>query len=173
MAQRFDVKIKAAPKPSAIYWCSLHPEGTIHIPEFWKKRPVLIISRRGTLHGKVICLPMTTDDDNTANPAAIEISAEVRAKIDNKRTWVITDHPMTVATSRLDMIGETPPKISGWEFGEILAAVHAHIVAPQNQPQVLATTTVEKTASTVITSFGSLTEIVEEEIVEIDGKGGQ
>lgn len=168
MATKFEVRIKAAPKPGAIYWCSLHPENTIHIPEFWKKRPVLVISKRGSLNGKVICLPMTTDDDNANNSAAIEISAEIRAKIDNKRTWVITDHPMTVATSRLDMIGKTPPKVTGAEFGAILAAVHANIVTPQGQTTT--TVALEETTTTIETPLGTVTETVDKVTLRVEGK---
>jgi mRNA interferase MazF len=167
MATKYPVRIRAAPHPGSIYWCDLHPENTIHIPEFWKKRPVLVVSRRGSLNGKVICLPMTTDADNATNPAAIEVSAEIRALIDNKRTWVITDHPMTVATSRLDLISKTPPKVKGTEFAAILSALHSAIVTPH--PQVTTSVSVEETTTIIETPLGTVTEISDRVEIKIEG----
>jgi len=36
VATKYPIRIKAAPKVGNIYWCDFHPEGVIHIPEFWK-----------------------------------------------------------------------------------------------------------------------------------------
>jgi mRNA interferase MazF len=125
MAARYPVKIKAAPKVGSIYWCSLHPENVIHLPEFWKKRPVVVISRKNTLHGKVIVLPVTTDDDNEAYENSIELSKATADKINGKRCWVVCDHPMTVATSRLDFIDKSPPRIEQNELGPIVDKCHS------------------------------------------------
>ncbi|KQY48355.1 MULTISPECIES: type II toxin-antitoxin system PemK/MazF family toxin [Rhizobium/Agrobacterium group] len=127
MATKYGIRIKAAPKVGNIYWCDLHPENVIHIPEFWKKRPVVVVSKNATLHGKVTVLPMTTDDDNAKNANAIEISAEMQGRIDGKRTWVVCDHLMTVATSRLDNVSNTPPRLKGDELTVILQKAHAII----------------------------------------------
>lgn len=174
MATKFPIKIAAAPKAGAIYWCSLHPENTIHIPEFWKKRPVVVISNKNTLYGKCIVLPMTSDQDNAANANAIELSAEVRSKIDNTRTWVVCDHPMTVATSRLDMVGKTPPRIVGAEFAAILTKVH-DIVRPQTAPSppAQAAVIIEGTAktTTIETESEIITTTAESVHIEVKGKG--
>ena len=127
MARRFPVKIQAAPKVGSLYWCGLHPEDYIHIPEFWKKRPVVVISRKNTLHGKVIVLPITTDEDNALYEHSIEISQNVTEKINGKRCWVVCDHPMTVATSRLDFIHKSPPRIAREELAVILEKCHSMI----------------------------------------------
>ncbi|MGR9058969.1 type II toxin-antitoxin system PemK/MazF family toxin [Rhizobium leguminosarum] len=142
MATKYPIRIKAAPKVGAIYWCDFHPEGVIHIPEFWKKRPVVIVSRNATLHGKVTVLPMTTDEDNATNKNAIELSGETRAKIDGKRTWVVCDHLMTVATSRLDNVSNTPPRIPYDELATILQKAHS-ILAGGNPPPTVTVTTTE------------------------------
>ncbi len=127
MAVRYPVKIKAAPKVGSIYWCSLHPENIIHLPEFWKKRPVIIISRKNMLYGKVIVLPVTTDDDNERYENSIELSKATSAKINGKRCWVVCDHPMTVATSRLDFVSKNPPRIDPDELAPILNKCHSLI----------------------------------------------
>lgn len=125
MATRHPVKIKAAPKVGSLYWCTLHAEGEIHIPEFWKKRPVVVISRKNSLHGKVTVLPITTDDDNQAYENSIELSKTSRDKINRKRCWVVCDHPMTVATSRLDFVHKNPPRIEPAELAPILEKCHS------------------------------------------------
>ncbi|WP_122519704.1 type II toxin-antitoxin system PemK/MazF family toxin [Pannonibacter phragmitetus] len=125
MAIKYPVKIKAAPKVGSLYWCSLHPEEHIHIPEFWKKRPVVIISRKNTLHGKVMILPITTDQDNENYENSIELSQGASNKINGKRCWVVCDHVMTVATSRLDFIHAKPPRLETAELAPILELMHS------------------------------------------------
>lgn len=57
-------RLKAAPKIRNLYWCDF-PEDA-QLPEFWKRRPVIIVSRKRTLHGTVTVIPCSTDpqDDN-------------------------------------------------------------------------------------------------------------
>lgn len=125
MAVRYPIKIKAAPKVGSLYWCTLHAEAHIHIPEFWKKRPVLVISRKNTLHGKVTVLPVTTDDDNMGYENSIELSPQARDRINGKRCWVVCDHLMTVATSRLDFVHRSPPRLDPSELAPILEKAHS------------------------------------------------
>ncbi|WP_165826121.1 type II toxin-antitoxin system PemK/MazF family toxin [Rhizobium wuzhouense] len=155
MATKYPTRIKAAPKVGNIYWCNFHPEGVIHIPEFWKNRPVIVVSRNATLNGKVTVLPMTTDEDNATNINAIELSAEVQGKIDSKRSWVICDHLMTIATSRLDNVSTTPPRVKGDGLTAILQKAHSIIAGwmPAATVQVteVATTTTVETPSGIVT----------------------
>lgn len=134
MANKYGVKIKAAPKVGSLYWCSLHPEEHIHIPEFWKKRPALIISRKNTLKGKVSILPITTDDDNDKYENSIELSPDTSNKINGKKSWVVCDHIMTVATSRLDYINKNPPRIDRNELDTILELCHSLLAGWKPEP---------------------------------------
>lgn len=127
MAVKYPVKIKAAPKVGSLYWCTLHDEAHIHIPEFWKKRPVLVVSRKNTLHGKVTVLPITTDEDNASYENSIELSPASCNKINGKRSWVVCDHLMTVATSRLDFVHRNPPRLDPQELASILAKAHSSL----------------------------------------------
>lgn len=99
----------------------------MHIPEFWKKRPVIVISRNNRLSGKVIVLPVTTDEDNESYEGSIELSPSTRDKINGKRCWAVFDHPMTIATSRLDYINKRPPRIEQGELSIILERFHSTI----------------------------------------------
>ncbi|MGF9562774.1 type II toxin-antitoxin system PemK/MazF family toxin [Neorhizobium sp. JUb45] len=164
MATRYPVKIKAAPKVGSLYWCALHPENMIHIPEFWKKRPVVVISRKNMLHGKVIVLPITTDDDNQSYENSVELSKATSDKINGRRCWVVCDHPMTVATSRLDFVNRNPPRIAMDELSPILEKCHASMAgwAQKPNPEIL----IKETSTFTDTSGRTI--ITDEVVIEID-----
>lgn len=162
MATRYPVRIRAAPKVGSLYWCELHPVSTIHLPEFWKKRPVVVISRKNKLHGKIVVLPITTDEDNELYENSIELSARSRDKINGKRAWVVCDHPMTVATSRLDYVHRNPPKIDGDELDVILARFHSLIAGWNRQTAVTVVQSRTETVTITETSDVTVTEISEE-----------
>ena len=76
--RRVPPRISAAPKIRAIYWCDF-PEDA-HMPEFWKTRPVVVVSYRNALHGAVTILPMTTapqDNNLWAVPIRVVIPSTV------------------------------------------------------------------------------------------------
>jgi mRNA interferase MazF len=105
-------KVKAAPRIRQVYWCRLPVDA--ELPEFWKTRPVLIMSKSSTLHGKVTVLPFTTKsqpDNPHAHPLA--------SPIDGTQAWVVCDHFMTVAVSRLSPPGQVVPRLSTVEFDKI------------------------------------------------------
>ena len=104
--------ISSAPRVRQVYWCKL-PEDA-QLPEFWKTRPVLIMSLRSTLYGKVTVLPFTTKsqpDNQHAFP--------IQSPLGSKQAWVICDHMMTVAVSRLSPPGRIIPRISEDVFEQI------------------------------------------------------
>ena len=104
--------IKSAPRIRQVYWCKL-PEDA-QLPEFWKTRPVLIMSLKSTLHGKVTVLPFSTKSQPD-NPHAYPMQSPLEAK----QAWVICDHMMTVAVSRLSPPSRVIPRISEADFEHI------------------------------------------------------
>ncbi len=111
---RLAPRIKAAPRIRQVYWCDL-PEDA-QLPEFWKRRPVLILSKTAKLHGSVTVLPFTTKSQPD-NPLAYPLASP----IDGQRTWVICDYLTTVAVSRLHMPGRAVPRIGQDDFNRIAA----------------------------------------------------
>lgn len=106
----------------------LSPSGERHsFARVLEKRPVVVISRKNSLHGKVIVLPITTDEDNENHEHSVELSKDACDKINGKRCWVVCDHPMTVATSRLDFVHKSPPRITRDELEPILDKCHSLI----------------------------------------------
>ena len=50
--------LKSAPKIRQIHWC-VFPDDAQN-PEFWKRRPVIILSKTSTLYGSVTVIPCST-----------------------------------------------------------------------------------------------------------------
>lgn len=128
--KRFTVVIKAAPRVGNLYWCAFHDERHIHVPEMWKVRPVVVVSRKNVLRGKCTVLPFSTSDRNEFGEFAFEVSAEVRKIIDKERTWVLCDHPVTVATSRLTQIKGAVPRMPAAELADVLRLMLKSLAAP-------------------------------------------
>lgn len=87
-------RIRSAPKVRQFYWCDFPQDA--QLPEFWKRRPVIVLSYKNTLHGTVTVIPCSTQtqpDNQWAYP--------LRVTIDGKAAWAICDKLATVAVSRL------------------------------------------------------------------------
>jgi mRNA interferase MazF len=87
-------RLVGAPKIRQLFWCDFPQDA--QLPEFWKRRPVIIMSYRNTLHGAVTVIPCSTQaqgDNKWAFP--------LRTTIDGRAAWAICDKPYTVAVSRL------------------------------------------------------------------------
>ncbi|WP_425444048.1 type II toxin-antitoxin system PemK/MazF family toxin [Thalassospira mesophila] len=77
-----------------MYWCDFPKDA--QLPEFWKRRPVIILSFRNTLHGAVTVVPCSTQTQKDARS-----TFPLRTTIDGKAAWAICDKITTVAVSRL------------------------------------------------------------------------
>ena len=51
-------RVTAAPSIRQLYWCDFPHDA--QLPEFWKRRPVVIVSFKNTLHGAVTVVPCST-----------------------------------------------------------------------------------------------------------------
>ena len=106
-------QIRSAPRIRQIYWCDFPHDA--QLPEFSKRRPIVIVSKKVKLHGCVIVLLLTTKSQPD-NPMACPIINPV-----NKRqSWVICDHPTTVAVSRLHLPGRTMLRMEEDDFKKIV-----------------------------------------------------
>ncbi len=108
--------LKAAPKIRNLYWCDFPSDA--HLPEFWKRRPVIIVSYRQKLHGSVTIVPCSTqpqDDNEWAYP--------LKTTIDEQKAWAICDKITTLAISRLTQDKRGIRRLPEDEFDEILKIV--------------------------------------------------
>jgi mRNA interferase MazF len=106
-------RLIGAPKIRQLYWCDF-PEDA-QLPEFWKRRPVVIISYRNTLHGAVSVIPCSTSDQ-TGNNWAVRM----QTTINGNPSWAICDKPSTYAVSRLSVDRSGIVQLPVVEFDEIL-----------------------------------------------------
>ncbi len=113
-----------------IYWCKFHDETEIELPEMWKTRLCVIVSRKNSIHGKVTVLPLSTSLSNDTDPMAVEASNTVRERLDRRRTWILCDHPCTVATSRLVQVKGAVPKLTGGELKAVLMLMVKALAQP-------------------------------------------
>ncbi len=112
---RVKARIIAAPKIRQLYWCDFWRDA--QLPEFWKTRPVLVVSYRNSLHGPCLVLPTSTDPQD-GNPWARKLSIKPDGR---SESWIICNQPSTVAPSRLSQFKGKIPRLSEPEFDEILA----------------------------------------------------
>lgn len=87
-------KLKARPSIRQLYWCDFPQDA--QLPEFWKRRPVVIVSYKNTLSGAVTVVPCSSQDQ-TDNEWAVRL----KTTIDGGDSWAICDKLTTVAVSRL------------------------------------------------------------------------
>lgn len=91
---KFPPRLIGAPKIRQFYWCDFPQDA--HLPEFWKRRPVIVLSYRNTLHGAVTVVPCSTQAQ-TGNRWAFPLETT----IDGRAAFAICDKIGTVAVSRL------------------------------------------------------------------------
>ena len=111
-------RLTGAPKVRQLFWCDFPQDA--QLPEFWKRRPVIILSYRNTLHGAVTVVPCSTQGQ-PGNAWAFSL----RTTIDGREAWAICDKLTTVAVSRLlpDKGGVVRMPVP--EFNDLLALVLA------------------------------------------------
>ena len=116
-------RVIGAPKIKQIYWCDFPTDA--ELPEFWKRRPVIILSYRNTLHGAVTVVPCSTapqDGNKWAFPLA--------TTIDGRQGWAICDKVTSLAVSRLTPDKNGIPRLPDNEFDDLLRLVFEWLPAP-------------------------------------------
>jgi len=110
-------RIPSAPKIRQIYWCDFWQEA--QLPEFWKRRPVIILSYKNTLSGPCTVIP-TSSQPQGENQWAMPLTTT----IDGTPSWAICNHPITIAVSRLTPAKHGTPRLPEEEFAEILIRLY-------------------------------------------------
>jgi mRNA interferase MazF len=118
---RVPVRISAAPKAGQVYWCDFWLQA--QLPEFWKTRPVIVVSYKNQLYGPCLVVPTTTDDQG-GSPWAFPF---VNLIGDGQKSWAVCNHLYTVAPSRLSQFKGRIPNVSQAQFNEILARINVWI----------------------------------------------
>jgi mRNA interferase MazF len=117
---RVKPRLRAAPKIREFFWCDFPSDA--QLPEFWKTRPVIIVSKRSILSGATVVIPCTTDPQ-AGNKWAFELSFS----FDGRKTWAICDKPSTVAVSRLSSDKGGIHKMDQEEFNCMLSLLYKYL----------------------------------------------
>lgn len=112
---RIKPRITAAPSIRQIYWCDFWPDA--HLPEMWKRRPVIVLSFKNKLHGPCLVIACSTDPQEGD---AAQWAHKLSVTLDGRDTWVVCNHLYTVAASRLSVDKNGIQRLSEAEFNEIL-----------------------------------------------------
>ena len=124
------LRICAAPKVRQIYWCDFPQDR--QLPEFGKRRPVLILSYGHVLRGHCTVLPLSTADQSGMSAKwAHRLEYELGK---SATSWVVCNHICTVANSRLSQFGKPIPRIDVGEFQQVLARTLAWL--PRLEAQI-------------------------------------
>lgn len=110
---RYRARVRAVPSIRELFWCDFPQDG--HLPEFWKTRPVLIVSFKNTLSGAVTVVPCSSQEQ-PGNKWAHKLTTT----IDGGASWAICDKPTTVAVSRLTPAKGGVKRLPEAEFDEVL-----------------------------------------------------
>lgn len=126
---RVQPRLRSAPKIRQMYWCDFPKDA--QLPEFWKQRPVIIISHRNTLYGTVTVIPCTTLPPKEEHTFSQKWAFSLNTTINDKDGWAICDKPMTIAVSRLSIHRQTIKLLPKNEFNEMLSLVLEWLPKPQ------------------------------------------
>ena len=120
-------RLVGAPKIRQLLWCDFPQDA--QLPEFWKRRPVIILSYRNTLHGAVTAVPCSTQaqpGNNWAFP--------LQTTIDGRAAWAICDKITSVAVSRLLPDKGGIVRMPQVEFDDMMRLVLAWLPVPAAPP---------------------------------------
>lgn len=120
-------KLKSAPRIRQLYWCDFPRDA--QLPEFWKRRPVVILSKNATLYGAVTVVPCSTQTQTDT-----KLAFPLRTTIDGRAAWAICDKPTTVAVSRLIPAHGVIVRLPQLEFDEMLQVVLNLLPKPPMPP---------------------------------------
>jgi mRNA interferase MazF len=118
--------IRSAPRVGQVYYCDFQEDALL--PEFWKQRPVVIVSGNATLSGIVTIVPLTTKSQ-PSNKLACQLQTVLKV---DEISWAICRHVTSVATSRLSLIKGKAPKVMNDDLQNILRLVRTTIPAPRD-----------------------------------------
>jgi len=113
---RVQPRIRAAPSIRQLYWCDFPDDA--HLPEFWKTRPVLVVSYKNTLSGAVTVVPCSSQ-----NQEGNKWAFRLRTTIDGGASWAICDKITSVAVSRLSPHKGGIRRLPEVEFHEVLTLI--------------------------------------------------
>ena len=119
-------RITIAPKLGNVYWCEFPADA--RKPEFWKTRPVIVVSYANTLLGPVLVVPLTTMPQPVNKWAyALPRNPVLR---ESRASWAVCNHLYTVSCSRLSPIHGKVGRLNEEERKPIIELARRWLASP-------------------------------------------
>ena len=116
-------RIKAAPKIRQVYWCDFWKDAIL--PEFWKTRPVIVVSYKNTLRGPCLVIPTTTIPQDGSR-----WGYRLSVILDGVQSWAVCNQPATVSPSRFSQFKGRIPLVPEADFNAVLALLNQWLPRP-------------------------------------------
>lgn len=111
------VGLASAPKLRAVYWCRFW--GDALRPEFYKNRPVVVVSRDNRLDGPVLVVPLTTKVQGD-NKWAYKLMENPNPRKPGIDSWAVCNHIYAVSCARLQQMDGRAPRMQQCDFDEVV-----------------------------------------------------
>lgn len=125
-------RINFAPKLGNLYWCKFPADA--RKPEFWKTRPVIVVSYANTLLGPVLVVPLTTKPQ-PGNKWAYSMPQNPIPR-ESRVSWAVCNHIYTVSCSRLSPIHGKVVRLDEAARKPIIELVRQWVASPEAPPAV-------------------------------------
>ncbi len=111
------VVLNSASKIRACYWCDFWDDALR--PEFYKKRPVVVVSRDNRLDGPVMVVPLTRKAQG-GDKWAYKLSENPNPRKPGIDSWAVCNHVYTVSCARLEQMQGAAPRMKQADFDEVV-----------------------------------------------------
>jgi len=111
------VVLASAPKLRAVYWRRFWDDAVR--PEFYKARPIVVVSRDNRLDGPIMVVPLTTKPQGS-NRWAHKLTENPNPRKPDIDSWAVCNHIYTVSCARLSQMGGTVPRMRQEDFDAVV-----------------------------------------------------
>ena len=111
------IVLASAPKRRAVYWCRFWHDALR--PEFYKNRPVVVVSRDNRLDGPALVVPLTTKPQG-GNKWAYKLLENPNPRKPGIESWAVCNHIYAVSCARLAQMDGRVPRMKPIDFNEVV-----------------------------------------------------
>ncbi len=100
-----------------MYWCGFWTDALR--PEFYKTRPVVVVSRDNRMDGPIMVVPLTTKPQGN-NKWAHKLAANPNRRKPDLDSWAVCNHIYTVSCARLSQMDGGVPRMGQTDFDAVV-----------------------------------------------------
>jgi mRNA interferase MazF len=111
------IALTSAPRIRAVYWCRFWRDALR--PEFYKNRPVVVVSRDNRLDGPALVVPLTTKPQGN-NKWAYKLTENPNLGKPSIDSWAVCNYIYAVSCARLAQMDGGVPRMKPHDFNEVV-----------------------------------------------------